>query len=353
MLRAPILRNPKTTRYSRNAVNRRGGMLVLICSMMIIFMVFVAFAIDIAHMHLAKTELRSATDVAAKAAAQELSRTQNVASAIRVGSEIAAANRVNNTPLGLSNADFTFGRSVENAVDGRFVFAQARTPINSVRVVGSRATGSRSGSVPLFFGNIFGVPVFEPQSTATATFVDRDVVLVVDRSGSMLGTKFADLRAAIGLFVTTLAETPVDEFVGLASYSSFATADVALTSNHTRITNAFATMPVAGLTSISRGIDAGEAVLRTGRSREFVERTMILMTDGNHNTGIEPRIPAARVAADGVVIHTITFGFDADIPRMQEVARIGRGRHFHANNGAELQRIYREIALSLSTMITQ
>lgn len=328
-------------------------MLVLICTMMIIFMVFVAFAVDIAHMHLAKAELRSATDAAAKAAAQELSRTQNLASAVRVGSEVASANRVNNTPLGLSNSDFAFGRSVESGVDGRFVFTQARTPINSVRVVGSRSTGSRSGAVPLFFGNILGVPFFEPESTATATFVDRDVVLVVDRSGSMIGSKFAELRSAIALFVATLAETPVDEFVGLASYSTFATTDVPLTADHARITNAFATMPVIGFTSISSGIEAGETILRTGRSREFVERTMILMTDGNHNVGIEPRVPAARVAADGVVIHTITFGFDADISRMREVATIGRGRHFHANNGAELQRIYREIALSLSTMITE
>jgi Ca-activated chloride channel homolog len=335
------------------AGQRFGGMLVLICAMMLIFMVFVAFAVDVAHMHLARTELRSATDAAAKAAAQELSRTQNVAAAIRVGSEVAAANTVNNTPLALAGSSFTFGRAVEGDANGRFLFAPARSPINSVRVVGSRTQGSRSGAVPLFFGNVFGVPFFEPESTATATFLDRDVVLVVDRSGSMLGTKFADLRAAIGLFVATLAETPVDEFVGLASYSSFASADVALTANHPQITAALAAMPVEGFTSISRGIDAGEAVLRTGRSREFVERTMIVMTDGNHNTGIEPRIPARRVAADGVVIHTITFGFDADISRMREVATIGRGRHFHANNGAELQRIYREIALSLSTMITQ
>jgi len=34
------------------------------------------------------------------------------------------------------------------------------------------------------------------------------------------------------------------------------------------------------------------------------------------------------------------------------VARIGSGRHFHALTGVELQRIYREIALSLSTMMT-
>lgn len=328
-------------------------MLVLICVMMMAFLVFVAFAIDIAHMHLAKTELRSVTDAAAKAAAQELSRTQDINLAIRAGSDIAASNSVNNVPLRLAGSDFAFGRSEEDGASGRFLFQPAGRPMNSVRVIGSRSERSRSGAVPLFFGNLFGVPIFEPESRATATFLDRDVVLVVDRSGSMFGQKFSDLVAAIRLFNQTLGETPVDEFVGLASYSSTATADVPLTSNLARINAAFSTMPVAGFTSISRGIDAGEAVFRTGRSREFVERTMIVMTDGNHNTGPEPRFSAQRVAADGVVIHAITFGSDADQRRMREVATIGRGRHFHADNGLELQRIYREIALSLATMITE
>jgi len=335
------------------ACHRRGGMLVLIAAMLILFMIFVAFAIDVAHMHLAKAELRSATDAAAKAAAQELSRTQNIAQAIRVGADVAAANTVNNRPLLLSDRDFQFGRSSENIVSGRYDFSASSTPINSVQVIGRRTVGSRSGSVPLFFGNVLGVPFFEPVSTATATYIDRDVVLVVDRSGSMFGQKWTDLQAAIGVFTATLSQTPVDEFVGLASYSDFATVDSLLSQNLTQVTTALAAMPVAGFTSISRGMDAGEVVFRSGRSRTFVERTMIVMTDGLHNRGPEPRISAARLAADGVVIHTITFGFDADRGRMREIATIGRGRSFHADNGLQLQQVYREIALSLSTMITK
>ena len=55
----------------------------------------------------------------------------------------------------------------------------------------------------------------------------------------------------------------------------------------------------------------------------------------------------------GVTIHTITFGRDADRRRMVDVASIGGGRHFHADNGTQLKQIYREIALTLSTMMTQ
>lgn len=332
--------------------NRTGAMLVLIVIMMIGFMVAVAFSIDIAQMHLSRTELRSATDAASKAAAATLAQSQDTELAITRGQQIAAANTVNGDPLLLDRTDFTFGRSVELA-SGKFQFSAGGTPRNSVLVDGRRTQGSPSGPVPLFFGNVFGVEFFEPTSKATATYIERDIVLVVDRSGSMAGQKFDDLVNAIGTFTATLDETPVDEQVGLASYSEFSTEDVPLTSNLTLVSNAVAELPVGGFTSISRGMKSGKKVMDKSRGEEFVERTLIVMTDGLHNRGPEPRGVAEDLAADHVTIHTITFGADADRKRMEEVADIGGGRHFHADNGLELEQVYREIALTLSTMMTQ
>ncbi len=332
--------------------NRRGAMLVLIAVMMIGFMIAVAFSVDIAQMHLSRTELRSATDAASKAAAQTLSQTLDTNLAIQRGKRIAAANTVNGEPLLLASSDFTFGRSFE-LKSGKFEFSPSGTPMNSVLVDGRRTVGSPSGPVPLFFGNIFGVKFFEPRTSAAATYIERDIVLVVDRSGSMRGQKFADLVNAIDTFAATLDSTPVDEHVGLASYSEFATEDVALTENLDEVTSAMASLPVGGFTSISRGMESGKKVMDDSRGDEFVERTMIVMTDGRHNRGAEPRGVAEDLADDGVTIHTITFGTDADLPRMQEVAEIGNGRHFHADTGVELEQIYREIALTLSTMMTQ
>lgn len=342
----------RTTLTARRHQPRRGAMLVLIVVMLIGFMVAVAFSVDIAQMHLARAELRSATDAASKAAAAELAQTLNRDDAITRGQEIAAANTVNGDPLLLDRSDFTFGRS-EEQTSGKFEFTSGGSPLNSVLVNGRRTAGSLSGPVPLFFGNIFGMPFFEPTVSTTATYIERDIVLVVDRSGSMSGRKFRDLNAAINIFVQTLDETPVDEQVGLASYSDRATEDVQLTADLAQISAGFSALRVGGFTSISRGMQAGSNIMLNSRGAEFVERTLIVMTDGRHNRGPEPRTVATTLAADGVTIHTITFGGDADLTRMQEVATIGGGRHFHAANGAELQAIYREIALTLSTMMTQ
>lgn len=331
---------------------RRGAMLILIAVMMIAFMVTVAFSVDIAQMHLSRAELRAATDAAAKAAAQELSVTLDTDLAIARGQEIAALNTVSGDPMLISNDAFSFGRS-EEQTSGKFQFNPGGIPRNSVRVNGDKTQNSLAGPVPLFFGNIFGVEFFEPTLDAAATYIERDIVLVVDRSGSMRGQKFADLVDAINIFVATLDETPVEETVGLASYNDQATEDVQLTKDLVSVSDALAALPVGGFTSISRGMTAGQNIMNRSRDADFVERTFIVMTDGRHNRGPEPRQVARDLAADRVTIHTITFGGNADIPRMEEVADIGGGRHFHADNGIELREIYREIALTLSSIMTQ
>ncbi len=327
-------------------------MLVLVAIMMVGFMVALTFSVDVAHMQLSRTELRTATDAASKAAAARLVETLDANEAIMRGQEIAAANSVNGQPLLLAAEDFQFGRSAESS-SGRFEFVANGFPQNSVRVSGRRTRDSPSGAIPLFFGSFLGVSLFEPIVDGTATYVERDVVLVVDRSGSMSGSKFDDLVEAIEVFADTLEETPIDERVGLASYSEFATADVSLSENLSLIVSSVAALNVGGATSISLGMEAGATVMQGSRSTEFIERTLIVMTDGQHNSGPDPNTTATVLAADGVKIHTITFGEGADISRMQEIALIGGGRHFHAENGAQLRDIYREIALTLSTMLTQ
>lgn len=327
-------------------------MLVMLVAMMIIFFMTVAFSVDIAYMQLVRGELRTATDAAAKAASEALARTQDRGQSVARGQEIALLNLVAGKGLALENSDFQFGNS-KRLKNNRFAFDSKETPINSVRVVGRRTANSRSGTVGLFFGRILGRSFFEPTESAVATFVERDVVVVVDRSGSMAGQKFADLRNAMQVFVDTLAIGTIEERVGLASYSSTASEDVQFTTDLKKITQAMKEMVVGGRTSISAGMEAGQNIVRRGRSRDFVERTMVVMTDGIHNTGPEPAGAAIALAAEGVVIHTITFGSDADRARMQNIATIGKGRSFHADNGAQLAQAFREIAMTLNTILTE
>ena len=333
--------------------SRRGAMIYLLLLMMFGFIITAAFSIDVAYMQLTKTELRSATDAAAKAAADELARTQDIDKAILKGISIANRNLVAGEKLRLGPNDFAFGKSTKGA-DDRFAFQPDVRPINSVKVNGRRTADSLGGAVPLFFGRIFDTPTFQPQTFSTVTFLERDIVLVVDRSGSMNSdNKFRDLRDAIQIFLSILDNSPTEERVGLASYSTTASDDVQMTTDLSRISTTMASLPVEGFTNISGGMDAGSSILQNARSSEFVEHAMILLTDGIQNRGRPAKIAANDLAERGIVIHTITFGKDADKAAMRQVATIAKGRSFHASTGDELKAVFREIAVTFSTIMTQ
>ncbi len=125
------------------------------------------------------------------------------------------------------------------------------------------------------------------------------------------------------MFITLLQnDNTVDEQVGLASYSSDATQDVQLNIDLNLITASSDRMVAAGFTSISGGMDAGLSIMLRGRSPEFVERTMIVMTDGIHNSGRDPELSAREIAAAGVVIHGISFGSDAIVDACNALPRL-------------------------------
>jgi uncharacterized protein YegL len=327
-------------------------MLVLLAMLMAAFLVSVLFSVDVAYMQLVNTQLRSATDAAAKAAVDTLSRTEDTARAVQAAKAIAHANLVAGHPLQLDDADIEFGRGVANQATGRITFVPGGLPLSAVRITGRKLQGSASGSARLFFGGFLGQPRYETQLAATATRRDRDICLVVDRTGSMRGTKIQDLKEAVTIFLSALGETAQDESVGLASYSSDATRDHQLTSDLSVIDRTMRGMEARGRTNIGGGIDAGRQILNAGRDGRFVEKTMIVMTDGRHNIGIDPIPAAGRAEDDGIVIHAITFGSDADVGRMERVAWITGGTYNHAPNGEALKRIYRDIALTLATQLS-
>src|SRR5688572_18540768 len=89
-------------RRTRSAT-RQGAMLVLIAVCLPLCIIMAAFAVDVAWMQLARTELRTATDAAARAGAKELSLSQDQNSARRRAKEAALRNTVAGEPLRLAN----------------------------------------------------------------------------------------------------------------------------------------------------------------------------------------------------------------------------------------------------------
>ena len=165
-------------------------------------------------MQLNRTELRVATDAAARAAGRAFSEFQNqeddtVQIAIDYAVSTAAMNSVGANYLqldGLENTsedpdaldEITFGLStrLDNGF-GRYSFSpQDRSAVRNkteqstaIRIIGRRTTDSLGGSIQMLFAGWGPFSEFQPIVAATATQIDRDIALVLDRSGSMLEYK--------------------------------------------------------------------------------------------------------------------------------------------------------------------
>jgi len=147
---------------------RRGAIVLLVTAMLFVFVVMAALTVDVAYMQLIRTDLRIATDAAAKAGAEALARTEDIATARSAAKTAARRNTVGGQTFRIRNNDVQFGRVVENGIGG-YDFDPTGTPANAVRVNGRLANGARTPARPLFFAPALGHDDFETQHFATAS----------------------------------------------------------------------------------------------------------------------------------------------------------------------------------------
>jgi Ca-activated chloride channel homolog len=373
-----------TSRCFSQRADRRGAILVLFGILIVVIFGMVAFAVDVAYMQLVRAELRAATDAAAKAGALELRLTDGNGAAARTAAiNIAARNTVGGKALTLNGSEIELGRSVYQG-DGTYRFVANQTPYTSVRVNSNLTANSAMGNVRLFFGNMLGRPTFEPQQVATASQLQQEIVLCLDRSGSMcfdltgidysypLGrngnrpphltlSRWAALETAVDVFLDILASQRTQPRVGLVTWSAAdnlipaATRDSPMTLNYATIAAAvdarFLTN-MTGATNMAAGIDEAVKQLTEPGISTLATRTVVLMTDGDWNEGRDPIAAANDAAAAGVTIHTIGF-LNNDQATLQQIAMITGGEYIYATNQADLEAAFRKIARMLPVALTE
>ena len=220
-------------------------MVILVLFLLVILLAAAAFSVDVAYMQLARTQLRSATDAAARAGAEAVVRDGGEELAREMIKKVAARNLVAGEPLIVEDDDIVFGNTSPNE-DGIWKFYPEAEPYNSVRLTGARTASSASGGVSLFFGSLLGTSFFEPTILTTAAKSappERDFCIVADRSHSMAFdlsgrdwsyppgrngqcfpphptlSRWAALVEAVKGFCTVLKDTEDEERVGLVSYA--------------------------------------------------------------------------------------------------------------------------------------
>lgn len=199
-----------TNRNHTNQLNRCGAVAPLMALLLPVLLLICGVVINIAYMQLNRTELRVATDSAARAAGRAFSEFQNVDVAVGYAVTTGRMNNVGSKQFQLDPTahdleqdpdaidEISFGGSTRlNNGYGRYEFhpkdrnnvRNKTDKATAIRIVGRRTSDSLGGSINMLFAGWGPFSQFEPVVASTATQVDRDIALVLDRSGSMLEYK--------------------------------------------------------------------------------------------------------------------------------------------------------------------
>lgn len=353
-------------------LGEKGQSTVLYAAMLPVFLGATSIAVEVGYIHMAKMQMQGVADAAALAGVRELVA-DDLAGARNKAVEIVSSNSVVGSPIAVDMADdIEFGRWESGS------FTAAQTGANAVRVTVRMTHDSPNGALPLYFAPILGIDAINVEVTGIATLANIDLMLVLDRSGSMDddtqyqwqccwnrvvvgGIQPMDtMRVAAKSFVDDL-DSEVDQ-VGVSSYSTAASSPVeqVLTTNFAASKTAIDDVPApGGWTHIGDGILKAIAELNSPRARGSTVKMIILLSDGAPTCRADGQCGSsswyvnggreyARSAADqantnNFIIHTISLGSGADRTLMQDIAQRTGGSEFFAATGADLSQVFEQI----------
>jgi uncharacterized protein YegL len=183
----------------------------------------------------------------------------------------------------------------------------------------------------------------------------EDIVLVLDRSGSMAGAPLAALKTAAKSFVDIIDQATDGALndviangsrVGIVSFSTNATVDVPLTTNADALRDAIDALVAGGTTNHTDAI-TGQAQL--AGSNPTNSKEMIIFTDGVSVPSTANGLTAAANArAAGTIIYSIGLGTSLDTGQLAAWATDPDSEHvFLAPDPDDLQEIFEQIGAAI------
>ena len=220
---------------------------------------------------------------------------------------------------------------------------------------------------------LFTVVMARPQSSSSwenVTTEGIDIVIALDISSSMLAQDFTPnrLEAAKNVAMQFISGREYDR-IGLVVFSGEAFTQCPLTTDRAVLLNLFKDIHSGMIedgTAIGNGLATAVARLKDSKA---VSRVVILLTDGENNSGEIAPVTAAEIAKTyGIRVYTVgvgsigtapypvqvqtPFGVQTQIRDMevkidektlQEISNITDGKYFRATGNTKLEEIYKEI----------
>ena len=184
-----------------------------------------------------------------------------------------------------------------------------------------------------------------------------DIVLALDRSGSMTGAPLASMKAGAKTFIDIIAEATggtasgqigSGSHIGIVSFADTATENTQLITSVDTLKNAVDSLTAGGSTNHADAFTKATQMLSASSSQN---RVIVLFTDGNTTAGAPPTPVAAAAKAQGIIIYCIGLvGSDGVVVDMlNQWATAPAAAHVAVTpNAADLEELFAELAANIS-----
>ena len=184
-----------------------------------------------------------------------------------------------------------------------------------------------------------------------------DIILILDRSGSMAGSPLANLKNGAKAFIDIIDEATdgtQDGQIGsgsriaVVSFADTATADTQLITSVADLKTAVDNLSAGGNTNHAAAFEKASELLAAPSTNAKV---MVMFTDGETTTGPDPSPVAAAARAAGIIIYAIglTGSDGVDVAALEDWASKPASSYVAITpDDAELEEIFEDLARNIT-----
>jgi Ca-activated chloride channel homolog len=175
------------------------------------------------------------------------------------------------------------------------------------------------------------------------------LVLIIDRSGSMLGVKIEMARQAAMGAAQALADT---DYIGVITFDGapFVVAELQPGKNRKQIISDISRIDAGGGTAMYPPMERAFEMLKNARASL---KHCIILTDGVSTAGDFAGL-TRQMAEQRITVSTVGLGEDLNAQLLQEIADLGKGRFYYVPQPMTLPQIFiKETAIILKSAINE